>query len=178
MLASQPEVSDVAVHRGPAAAGRILRRTQAGRLDPPLEKLTPFQTEMIALNSSATIRGRSRICCARFVRCLLRAFGQGPFPRQHFLAARQLFHRLRQLNTKIPTLEKLKMPEILKEIPQEKTGLVLVTGATGSGKSTTLAAVLNEINAGQGHPHHHAGRPGGICASAQEGHVQPARTGQ
>ena len=46
----------------------------------------------------------------------------------------------------IPTLEKLKFPEIFKEIPKEKTGLVLVTGATGSGKSTTLAAILNEIN--------------------------------
>jgi twitching motility protein PilT len=40
----------------------------------------------------------------------------------------------------------VKLPEIFKEIPAEKTGLVLVTGATGSGKSTTLAAMLNEIN--------------------------------
>src|SRR5947209_17955112 len=37
-------------------------------------------------------------------------------------------------------------PDIIREIPKEKTGLVLVTGATGSGKSTTLAAVLNDIN--------------------------------
>jgi twitching motility protein PilT len=52
----------------------------------------------------------------------------------------------RQLSTAIPNLESLKFPEILKQVPREKTGLVLVTGATGSGKSTTLAAVLNEIN--------------------------------
>jgi len=52
----------------------------------------------------------------------------------------------RQLNTKIPTLEQLKLPQTLLKIPREKTGLVLVTGATGSGKSTTLAAVLDEIN--------------------------------
>jgi twitching motility protein PilT len=52
----------------------------------------------------------------------------------------------RKLNTTIPTLESLQLPEILKLIPQEKTGLVLVTGATGSGKSTSLAAVLAEIN--------------------------------
>jgi twitching motility protein PilT len=50
------------------------------------------------------------------------------------------------LNAAVPTLEKLGMPDILMEIPKEKTGLVLVTGATGSGKSTTLAAVLNAIN--------------------------------
>ena len=53
---------------------------------------------------------------------------------------------LRKLNTTIPTLEVLKLPEIISKVPKEKTGLVLVTGATGSGKSTTLAAVLNEIN--------------------------------
>ncbi len=53
---------------------------------------------------------------------------------------------LRKLNTVIPTLDSLKFPDIIKQIPREKTGLVLVTGATGSGKSTTLAAVLNEIN--------------------------------
>ena len=46
----------------------------------------------------------------------------------------------RQLNSTIPTLEKLKFPDIFKEIPKEKTGLILVTGATGSGKSTSLAA--------------------------------------
>jgi twitching motility protein PilT len=40
----------------------------------------------------------------------------------------------------------LNLPPILREIPKEKTGLVLVTGATGSGKSTTLASVLDEIN--------------------------------
>jgi twitching motility protein PilT len=53
---------------------------------------------------------------------------------------------LRKLNTSIPTLDDLKFPEVIKHVPKEKTGLVLVTGATGSGKSTTLAAVLNEIN--------------------------------
>ena len=52
----------------------------------------------------------------------------------------------RQLNTQIPTLEELKLPRTLLNIPREKTGLVLVTGATGAGKSTTLAAILNEIN--------------------------------
>jgi twitching motility protein PilT len=53
---------------------------------------------------------------------------------------------LRKLNTKIPTLQDLKMPPIFEQVAKEKTGLILVTGATGSGKSTTLAGLLNEIN--------------------------------
>src|SRR5207244_10575076 len=50
------------------------------------------------------------------------------------------------LNTKVPTLEELNMPDIFLQVAKEKTGLVLVTGATGSGKTTTLAALLNQIN--------------------------------
>jgi twitching motility protein PilT len=53
---------------------------------------------------------------------------------------------LRKLNTKIPSMEDLNLPPVFKRIIQEKTGLVFVTGATGSGKTTTLAAMLNEIN--------------------------------
>src|SRR2546421_12855411 len=49
---------------------------------------------------------------------------------------------LRKLNTIIPTLQWLNFPEIIKEIPLEKTGIVLVTGATASAKATTLADVL------------------------------------
>ena len=59
---------------------------------------------------------------------------------------------LRKLNTKIPTSEDLKLPAVFKRIAQEKTGLVFVTGATGSGKTTTLAAMLNELN--ESHPMH------------------------
>jgi twitching motility protein PilT len=46
----------------------------------------------------------------------------------------------------MPNLEELGMPPVLKELPKQKQGLVLVTGPTGSGKSTTLAAMLNQIN--------------------------------
>ena len=54
---------------------------------------------------------------------------------------------LRKLNTDIPTLDVLEFAgNHQSRFRREKTGLVLVTGATGSGKSTTLAAVLNEIN--------------------------------
>jgi twitching motility protein PilT len=47
---------------------------------------------------------------------------------------------------KVPTLDELLMPEVLRKIAMENRGLVLVTGATGSGKSTTLAAMIDYIN--------------------------------
>ncbi|MEA3210114.1 MAG: twitching motility protein PilT [Chthoniobacter sp.] len=53
---------------------------------------------------------------------------------------------MRKLSTKIPTLAGLNLPPIFKEMIHEKTGIIFVTGATGSGKTTTLAAMLNEIN--------------------------------
>src|SRR6185436_8590876 len=54
---------------------------------------------------------------------------------------------LRKLNAHIPTLNNLNLPEVISQAGKEKTGLVLVTGATGSGKSTTLASLIEEINA-------------------------------
>ena len=53
---------------------------------------------------------------------------------------------MRKLNTQIPTCDGLKLPPICKEIIKEKTGIIFVTGATGSGKTTTLAAMLSELN--------------------------------
>jgi len=53
---------------------------------------------------------------------------------------------LRQIPSKILTLEDLHLPEVLKNICEYKSGLVLVTGPTGSGKSTTLAAMIDYIN--------------------------------
>lgn len=53
---------------------------------------------------------------------------------------------LRRLSSSVPTMEKLKLAPVFHEIIKEKTGLIFVTGGTGSGKTTTLAALLNEVN--------------------------------
>ena len=53
---------------------------------------------------------------------------------------------IRLLNDHIPQLEELGLPEVVKEFTSYNQGLVLITGETGSGKSTTLAALLNQIN--------------------------------
>jgi twitching motility protein PilT len=53
---------------------------------------------------------------------------------------------MRRLQTEIPTLKQLGLPPIFQEMIKEKNGIIFVTGATGSGKTTTLAAMLNELN--------------------------------
>jgi twitching motility protein PilT len=116
-------------------------------IEPSVDKLTPFQTEMIALN----LVGGSRRLCEDLIRT-------GSCDSSYYLTGKARFRVnvfsqrgnyscvLRRLNTKIPTLTELKLPDTFHAVAKEKTGLVLVTGATGSGKSTTLAALLNEIN--------------------------------
>jgi twitching motility protein PilT len=53
---------------------------------------------------------------------------------------------LRRVETKIPLMEDLNLPQVLFSLLDAHKGLVLVTGPTGSGKSTTLAAIINQIN--------------------------------
>jgi len=147
MLLSQPDVSDLLFTVDKTLQVEALGELKPVICDPPIEKLTPFQTEMVALN----LMGENQW----HIMDLLR---RGSCDTAYTLADKARFRIsifsqrgsysivLRKLNTVIPTLEWLNFPEIIKQIPSEKTGLVLVTGATGSGKSTTLAAVLNEIN--------------------------------
>jgi twitching motility protein PilT len=147
MLASQPEVSDLnfTVDRPPQveAYGELKPVT----LDPPTPRLTPFQIEAIALNMIGENLWqledllRHGSCDASYALSDQARFRVNVFSQRGYFSI-----VCRQLNAAIPTLEQLKFPEILKEIPREKTGLVLITGATGSGKSTTLAAILNAIN--------------------------------
>lgn len=63
-----------------------------------------------------------------------------------FRQSGRLAASIRLLNDKIPTLEELKLPAVLSELSQKKRGLILVTGPTGSGKSTTLSAIIENIN--------------------------------
>ena len=53
---------------------------------------------------------------------------------------------LRVINTKVPEPKELGLPEIVQKLTEFERGLVLITGATGSGKSTTLASLVNEVN--------------------------------
>jgi twitching motility protein PilT len=147
MLDSQPEVSDLLFTVDKPLQVEAVGELKSVALDTSLEKLTPFQTEMVALNLVGDNQWhiidllRRGSCDTAYTLADKARFRINIFSQRgnHSIV-------LRKLNTIIPTLEWLKFPDIIRQIPREKTGLVLVTGATGSGKSTTLAAVLNEIN--------------------------------
>jgi twitching motility protein PilT len=147
MLASQPEVSDLLFTVGRPPQVEAYGELKSVVLNPPIEKLTPYQIETIAQNIVGDNLWliedllRHGSCDASY------ALGEKSRFRVNIFAQRGNYSIVcRQLNAAIPTLDQLKFPEIFKQIPKEKTGLVLITGATGSGKSTTLAAILDEIN--------------------------------
>ncbi len=70
----------------------------------------------------------------------------GRFRANYYRTLDNVAAAFRIIPTEIPTIDDLGMPEIFKTLIQREKGLILVTGPTGSGKSTTLAAMLNEIN--------------------------------
>jgi len=116
-------------------------------VDPPIERLTPYQTEQLALT---LMQGNRRLMHEYLVNgscdCSYAIAGEARFRVNIFRQRGHCTIVMRKLQSEIPSLQSLNLPEIFSEIAKEKTGLVLVTGATGSGKTTTLAALLNEIN--------------------------------
>jgi twitching motility protein PilT len=148
MLESHDNVSDLIV-----TVDRPLQVESAGELvaipvDPPIENLTPFQTEIFALN---IINGDRRLTehLVHTGSCDTSYFlpGRARFRVNIFSQRGNISMVLRKLETNIPTIDGLKLPDAFKKMPSERNGLILVTGATGSGKTTSLAALLNEINA-------------------------------
>ena len=116
-------------------------------VDPPIDALTPYQTEQIALT---LMQGNRRLiydfltggsCDSSYS-----LNDQARFRVNIFRQQGNFSIVMRKLEGSVPTLQSLSLPPIFEEVAKEKTGLVLVTGATGSGKTTTLAAILNQIN--------------------------------
>src|SRR5437763_12896724 len=116
-------------------------------VDPPIDALTPYQTEQIALT---LMQGNRRLIYDYLTGgscdCSYSLGSEARFRVNIFRQQGNFSIVLRKLEGNVPTLEVLNLPSIFAEVAKEKTGLVLVTGATGSGKTTTLAAILNEIN--------------------------------
>jgi twitching motility protein PilT len=147
MLDSHKDVSDLnfTVEKPPQveAYGEL----NSVKIDPPIDRLTPFQTEMIALELlSRNRRLTGDLIDTGSCDCSYALGYRARFRVNVFTQRGHYTIILRRLTTDIPTLGQLNMPPVFHEMTKEKTGLILVTGATGSGKSTTLAALLNELN--------------------------------
>ena len=148
MLNTFGHVSDLNV-----TVGKPLQVETSGELTPvpvtpEVLELTPFQTEVFALN---IIGGNKRLLddLARNGSCDL-SYSLGDKARFRvniFCQKGNLTTVLRILPTEIPTIASLNLPPVFAQMPKELNGFILVTGATGSGKSTTLAALLRQINA-------------------------------
>ena len=78
--------------------------------------------------------------------------GPTRFRANFFYTADGLSAVLRKIETEIPSMAELKLPYVMQSMAEKPNGLVLVTGPTGSGKSTSLAAIIDAINSNkQGH---------------------------
>lgn len=147
ILDENPRASDINFTVGKPPQVELDGQLRPVCQDLGIHRLIPFQTESIALN----LIGGDR----RNVQHLL---NHGSCDLSYHLPGRARFRVnifsqrgtysivMRQLPTKIGSIDELKLPQVFKQVAEEKFGIVFVTGATGSGKSTTLAAILNEIN--------------------------------
>ena len=114
---------------------------------PGLPRLTPYQTEMIAMHMLRGDREATRtLVQSGSVDISYSIPGKTRFRVNIFSQRGTYAIVLRVIPEGIPSLEQLNMPKELYNIPKLKNGIVLVTGPTGSGKSTTLAALINQIN--------------------------------
>jgi twitching motility protein PilT len=147
MLDSHSNVSDLNL-----TVGKPLQVESSGELlpvemKPAIKSLTPFQTEIVALNLIDADR--------RLTETLLRTGscdlsyslpGKARFRVNIFAQSGHLSIVLRQLESKVPTIREMKLPESFTEMGRELNGIIIFTGATGTGKTTSLAAILEEIN--------------------------------
>ena len=147
MLESRGNISDLNITVGKPFQVEDSGHLMDVELTPNIEKISPFQAEIFALNLIGADRRLNEI--------LLR---EGSCDCSYFLPGKARFRVnifsqrgsysivLRRLQTRIPSIEDLELPPQFAKAAQEKNGLVLVTGATGTGKTTTLAALLHRIN--------------------------------
>ena len=147
MLETYGNVSDLNI-----TVGKPLQVETSGQLvpvavEPEVPSLTPFQAEVFALN---LIGGNKRLLddLVKHGSCDLSYWlGQkARFRVNIFSQKTNLSTVLRKLEMQIPTISQLNLPKLFHKMAGERNGIILVTGATGSGKSTSLAALLDKIN--------------------------------
>jgi twitching motility protein PilT len=134
-------------------AGDVFRARIDGQLVPlTKQRLTPAQTRAIALRLIPNDEDRARVDRLRDYDCSWGMPGVGRF-RVNILRQRSSFMIvMRVIPFDVPTFESLTLPPVLATIAAVEQGMILVTGATGSGKSSTMAAMVNHLNQTQ-HKH-------------------------
>jgi twitching motility protein PilT len=146
MLDYSPGISDLnlSVGRPPQVEldGQLRSVAYAG-----LERLLPYHTELIAMRLLAGKRDLADKLVKTGSTDLSYSLAKRTRFRVNVFAQRGTYSIvLRVIPNRVPTVEELGIPPQLNEIANERNGIVLVTGPTGSGKSTTLAAVINKLN--------------------------------
>ena len=147
MLDSHREVSDLNF-----TVGKPMQVESAGELVPveirnSAKPLTAFQTEVVALNMINQDRRLTEAFLKTGSCDLSYALpGKARFRVNIFSQSGNVSIVCRKLESKIPTIEERALPKAMYQVAKEKNGIVFVTGATGSGKTTTLAAILDDIN--------------------------------
>jgi twitching motility protein PilT len=110
------------------------------------DKLKPADTEAIALHILSRALTKDQVAELQEYDTSYSLPGVSRFRVNVYRQRGSLALVLRIIPPEVPTLEKLGLPEVVGEIARSERGLVLVTGATGSGKSSTLAAMIDHIN--------------------------------
>ena len=147
MLDTHPGISDLVF-----SAGRPLQVESYGVLKPamihpPINALTAFQTEQLALNIIGNARHLLRELLHHGACDCSYQLGERARFRVNIFKQRGTYAIvMRRGQSEMPSLHSLGLPPIFNDMTRQKNGLILVTGATGSGKTTTLTAILNEIN--------------------------------
>jgi twitching motility protein PilT len=145
------KIIKAAVDRGASdlhiKAGDVFRARIDGRLVALTKQaLTPDQTKAIALRLIQNDEVRQRIDKILDYDCSWGAAGVGRF-RVNILRQRSSFMIvMRVIPFTIPTVETLRLPPVIMQLAQAERGMILVTGVTGSGKSSSLAAMVQAIN--------------------------------
>ena len=145
------KIIKAAVERGASdlhiKAGDTFRARIHGKLVPLTKQiLTPEQTRAIALHLISVEEDRARIDKITDYDCSWSVPDIGRF-RVNILRQRSSFMIvMRVIPLEVPTFDALHLPPVLARVAQAERGMVLVTGVTGSGKSSTMAALVNYIN--------------------------------
>ena len=147
MLDAYKNASDLNITVGKSFQVESSGQLTGVEMEPPFRKLTPFQTEIFALNLINQDRRLTEILLSQgSCDSSYELPGKARFRVNIFSQRGNYSIILRKLETRIPTFADMNLPEAFHKMAEEKNGIILVTGATGSGKSTSLAALLNEIN--------------------------------